>query len=121
MDASDSHDWQRRNSGRWLRLHPLSGAALLFLDNLFFGVNALTAGLATPIGIVAAALATFLATGWIQRKLARESRRMSLLKAVAAGIIAGLPFSVAGSTIGALVLLSAGLSRRAPGGPSTGR
>jgi drug/metabolite transporter (DMT)-like permease len=110
MQRQDSESSLETHRGKWLRLHPLSGVAILLLDNLFFGLKAMTAGLGMPITATLAFWTTLFAVWFVQRKLAHEDRRMSFGKALGAGIIAGLPFSIAGTVIGSWVILSAGLS-----------
>jgi hypothetical protein len=70
----------------------------------------MTVGLGMPITATLAFWTTLLAVWFIQRHFAREPRRMSFGKALGSGIIAGLPFSIAGTVIGSWVILSAGLS-----------
>lgn len=110
MENRDPGRLRSIHKGKWFRLHPLSGAAILLLDNLFFGAKVFTAGLAMPVTMTLAFWTTLFAVWFIQRKLAGENRRMCFMKALGAGVIAGLPFSIAGTAVGAWVILSAGLS-----------
>lgn len=112
MNRFDLHAARSIHKGRWFRLHPLSGAAILLLDNLFFGIKAMTAGLAMPVTMTLAFWTTLFAVWLIQRKLVGENRRMSFVKALASGVIAGVPFSVAGTVVGGWILLRSGLSPR---------
>lgn len=109
-EPSGKTGWRNIHKGRWLRLHPVSGVAILLLDNLFFGLKMMTAGLGMPVTATLAFWTTLLAVWFIQRKLVGEDRRMCFGKALASGIVAGLPFSIAGTLVGGWVLLSAGLS-----------
>ena|SRR5690625_2206857 len=102
----------RNRKGEWFQLHPLSGVAILLLDNFFFGWTALTGLLALPVSMALAFWTTFGAVLLIQRIGIGDSRRMSLAKGFITGLIAGLPFSIAGTILGGWVLLSAGLSSR---------
>lgn len=110
MPRENPDNVREPKSGRWLKLHPLSGLAILLLDNLFFGIKIMTAGLGMPITATLAFWTTLLAVWLVQRHVARDHRRMSFGKALGAGVIAGLPFSIAGTMIGSWVILSAGLS-----------
>lgn len=116
MTPSDSGNPQAPLKSKLLQLHPLSGAALLLLDNLFFSANVMTAGLSTPLAMTFAFSATLLSVWVIQRKWGGDSRRKSFIKALAAGFVAGLPFSVAGTAVGAWILVRAGMTpqRRRP-------
>lgn len=97
------------HKGRWLRLHPLSGLAILLLDNLFFGVKIATLGIAFPVTMTLAFWTTLLSVWFIQRKLVGEGRRMCFVKALAAGVVAGIPTSIAGTFIATVILISSGL------------
>lgn len=110
MARLNSDQLRSIHKDRWFRLHPLSGMAILFLDNLFFGLKMMTAGLGMPVTATLAFWTTLLAVWFVQRKLVGEHRRMSLAKALGAGVIAGLPFSIAGTIVGSWVLLSSGLT-----------
>jgi hypothetical protein len=110
MNGSDAERFRRIHKGQWSRLHPLSGVAILLLDNLFFGIKVMTAGLGMPVTATLAFWTTLFAVWFIQRRLVGEDRRMCFLKALAAGVIAGLPFSIAGTAVGAWVILRSGLA-----------
>lgn len=116
MAPSDPGNPQTPSQSKLLQLHPLSGAALLLLDNLLFGANLATAGFSTPLAMTLAFSATLLSVWIIQRKWGGDSRRKSFIKALAAGFVAGLPFSVAGTAVGAWILVRAGMTpqRRRP-------
>lgn len=110
MRRSDPTPVKDDPRNRWGQLHPLSGAAILVLDNVFFGLNAATAGLGTPMSVALAFWSSLLAVWFIQRKMGGDNRRMSILKALAAGLVAGVPFSIAGTAIGSWIILRSGLS-----------
>jgi hypothetical protein len=97
------------HKGRWLRLHPLSGVAILLLDNIFFGVKMATVGIGLPVTATLAFWTTLFSVWFIQRKLVGEDRRMCFMKALAAGVIAGIPTSIAGTFLATWVLVSSGL------------
>lgn len=83
---------------------------LLFIDNLFFGGEALTLGLAWPVLSAVAFMITFTGVHLTQRHVAGDKRGASLAKAFLCGVLAGVPTSIAGTAVGGLVLLSSGLS-----------
>jgi len=97
------------HKGRWFRMHPLSGVAVLALDKVFFGAELATAGAALPLTVTLAFWTTFFSVWFIQRKVVGEDRRMCFLKALASGLIAGIPTSIAGTFLATWVLLSSGL------------
>ena len=91
-------------------MHPASGAALLGLDWLIFGGNVFFAGLATPLACILGFVSGFAATAACQRFAAKDTRRKSLLKAVAGGLVVGLPFPIAGTAVGGYVIAASGLA-----------
>ncbi len=92
-------------------LHPASGALILGLDWLLFSGTVFSAGLAFwitgPTGLVLGGIGA----GLIQRRLSGDSRRAAALKGLAAGIIVGAPFPIAGAAVGGMVLAISGLDR----------
>ena len=90
-------------------LHPMSGGLLLLVDNIFFGANALTGGMATPVSSALAFLVTGCGVYSIQRNRSLDPVGTSLVKALGAGLVAGIPTSISGTALGALVLLLSGL------------
>ena len=91
-------------------LHPLSGAVILAVDNLFFGANAILGGVATPVVSVLAFLMTSIGVYWVQKNKQNETKLKSLRKALFSGMIAGIPTSIGGTVLGTLVLLFSGQS-----------
>lgn len=89
-------------------LHPLSGALILAVDNLFFGANAILGGVATPVISALAFLMTSIGVYWLQKNKLNETRQKSLLKALFSGMIAGIPTSIGGTVLGTLVILFSG-------------
>ena len=88
-------------------LHPYSAGLLIFIDNIFWGVNALTLGLSTPIISIAAFFITGTITLLIQKYLAKESMGECFTKAVIIGVLAGVPTSITGTVLGTAVLIIA--------------
>lgn len=102
----------------WLRiLHPWSAGLLLAVDNLCFGANAVTGFLATPIVIAVAFTVTFAGVYRMQRQRGGDGVFTSLTKALLCGALAAVPWSVAGTAVGGLVLLAAGMSGSSPKNP----
>lgn len=93
------------------RLHPLSAVAILVLDWLFFGGNALTALALSPLWIVAGAGVAAATVYWLQTRRSHDPPRAALLKALVAAVLVGVPFPIAGTFAGAGVLAAAGLKR----------
>lgn len=105
-----SPDVPNRPRRAFYQLHPLSGALVIFIDNLLFGVNALSLGLATPI--IAFLAFTMVGTGvfLIQLVLHRDRLLASVAKGFVAGFLAGIPTSITGTIFGTAVLFASGLS-----------
>lgn len=93
-------------------LHPASAVVILAVDWLFFGAAVLTLG----TGVVASSLAAFAVTTvgvyWVQRARSRDSRLRAALKALAGGVVAGIPTSIAGTVVGTAILAVAGIRRK---------
>lgn len=92
-------------------LLPATGALILGLDWILFSSNTLTAWLATPIAMVLGFVLGSVGTYLIQRRAAGDTWSRAALKALAAGIVVGLPWPVGGTLIGGWVLLSSGLGK----------
>ncbi|HSH93127.1 MAG TPA: hypothetical protein VK968_03200 [Roseimicrobium sp.] len=109
---SDPHviraDWSRKPVTA--RLHPLSGGLLIFIDNLFFGVDAVSMGLALPVVCLLAFTVTTAGVYLIQRRRHQDRRWVAGVKALIAGILAGVPTSIAGTVFGSAVLFLSGIS-----------
>ncbi len=92
-------------------IHPLAALTTLVLDNIF-GIPELFETLAPPaliltsvsIGVVGAVTTMF-----VQRFLAKDSWGASIAKGLVMGVIAGVPYSVAGTAVGIPLLGWAGL------------
>jgi hypothetical protein len=92
--------------------HALSGALIIAMDWVFFGVEAGTLGLSIPIMSLLAFATTLLGVTAIQRKIAKDSLPIAIAKGVVGGIAAGIPAPIAGTAFGALILSLSGLSRK---------
>lgn len=91
-------------------IHPYSAGLLILIDNVFFGANALTLGLSTPILAILAFSITGTGVFLVQKFLAGESAGESIARAFFIGVLAGIPTSIFGTSVGLLVLARAGLS-----------
>ena len=101
---------------RKLFLHKLSGLWVFLVDNAFFGVTVATAiptgGFSLLITCSLASLSGGLGVFLIQKLINRDSLRQALNKALLAGVLSGIPTSLAGTIYGAWVLRMAGLSKK---------
>jgi hypothetical protein len=90
---------------RWLL--PVTGLWILGLDWLLFPEDVMTFGLVTP-------LIGFLLGGWgtyqLQRRFAGDDTKPAAAKAILAGLVVGVPFALAGTVVGAWILVASGLS-----------
>jgi hypothetical protein len=92
-------------------LHPAAGGLILGLDWLLFSGTAATMGLATPLSASLGFVVGSIGTAAIQRKLAGDSRTTAALKGLAAGVVVGVPFPIAGTAVGGGILVLSGLDR----------
>ena len=90
-------------------LHPYSAGLLIFMDNIFWGVNALTLGLSTPVICIIAFFVTGIVVFLIQKYLAKESMGECFGKAAITGVLAGIPTSITGTAFGTAILIMARL------------
>lgn len=101
--------------------HPLSSLIVILLDGVW-GLGEITVtttviGLpAIPLLIVAAGVSCGVSVTLNQRYLANDLWGAAIAKGVAAGIIAGIPYPVAGTSVGAVMLAWAGLHNMLPSG-----
>lgn len=92
------------------QLHPLSGALVIFIDNLLFGVDAISFGFIMPIVALLAFLMVGTGVFLIQWLLHRDRLLASVAKGFVAGFLAGIPTSITGTIFGTAVLFVSGLS-----------
>lgn len=92
-------------------LHPASGAIILALDWLLFSGNVLSLGLGTGAIASIGFVLSLLGVGFVQHRYGHEPMITSGLKGVLGGIAVGLPFPIAGTAVGGLVLSLSGLDR----------
>ena len=89
--------------------HPASGVVILGIDLLVFGPEMLSGFLDTPIMCVLAFLVTLPLVFLIQLKWSKDAVAGAFGKAFLGAFLAGLPFSITGTMLGAAVLALAGL------------
>jgi hypothetical protein len=89
--------------------HPASGVVILGIDVLVFGPEMLTGFLDTPMMCALAFLATLPLVYLIQWRWAKDSMGTAFGKAFMGAFLAGLPFSIAGTMLGAAVIALSGL------------
>ena len=98
-------------SGRSSRMfHPATGALVLGVDWLLFSGNVLSGGLALPAAMAMGFALGGVGTGLVQRFAAGDGVGRSVAKALAAGVIVGMPTPVAGTALGGTILALSGLS-----------
>ena len=96
---------------KFFLFHPYSGALIIAMDWVFFGMEAGTLGLSIPV-MSLLAFATTLGVFTIQIKLSKDNWAIALAKGVLVGFVAGIPTPIAGTFIGALILALSGLSTK---------
>jgi len=89
--------------------HPASGVVILGIDILVFGPEFLSGFLAVPAMCVLAFIVTFPLVFLIQKRWSGNTNSAALGKALLGAVLAGLPFSIAGTMFGAAVLALSGL------------
>lgn len=90
-------------------LHPLSGLAILLIDNAFFIGEIASLGFSLPVTCMLAFLSSLAGVGLIQRLLARDDWKPSIAKGVLGGLAAGVPFPIAGTLAGGIIMAVSGL------------
>ena len=94
-----------------IRIHRLSGAWILLIDNLFFVGTTFTAGLALPLSCALAFITGGLGVFVIEKTINKNSFGQALLRGLIAGILSGIPISIAGTIYGGWVLAMAGVKQ----------
>ncbi len=92
-------------------IHPFAALTTIVLDNLFAPLDAVETLFAPSLilsGVLVGAINTVAVT-FVQRYLAKDEWGAAIAKGLVMGIIAGVPYSVAGTATGALLLGWAGL------------
>ncbi len=92
-------------------LHPASGVVILLLDWILFSGNVLSLGLSMPLTSALGFGLASVITARIQRQYGHDMVGRSWLKGLGAGIAVGVPWPIAGTAVGGLVLTLSGLDR----------
>ena len=94
------------------RIHRLSGAWIFLIDNFFFGVTAMTGGLAVPLSCALAFLTGGVGVFLIQKLINKDSFGQAFARGLMAGVLAGIPISIAGTVYGGWVLAMSGMRKK---------
>ena len=92
--------------------HPWSGGAILAVDWACFGLEWPLGPAGIAVISVAAFAGTYLAVERVQRELHGDAPRVARAKALVGALAAAVPFPVAGTAVGALILLLSGAKPR---------
>lgn len=95
--------------------HPLSGAIILGVDWLAFGLDLFSGFAALAVVSVLAFAVTFYGVAWAQLRLRKDSTNAAYLKAFLGAVAAGVPFPITGTIVGAAILALSGLPSLRPG------
>jgi hypothetical protein len=90
-------------------IHPLAALTIIVLDNVFGWIDLLP-GAILGTSLLVGGLG-FLSTLFVQRYLAKDEWGESVAKGLVMGIIAGVPFQVTGTAVGAILLGWAGANQ----------
>lgn len=90
--------------------HPLSGAVILGLDWLAFGMEWATGFLGVAVVSVGVFALTYSLVYKVQTVFAKDSSDKARLKALLGAIAAAVPFPITGTVVGAAILALSGLS-----------
>jgi hypothetical protein len=90
-------------------LHPATGLAILGLDWLLFSGTVISGGSLLPAMVAGGFVLGGASTWLIQSRLAGDSKRGALWKALAAGALVGAPMPIGGTIVGATILSASGL------------
>ena len=98
-------------------VHPLSSLVTIAIDQVWgigeLGATATGVGVAAlPVLIVTSAAVCFVAVGLIQRYVDGDAWGAALSKALAMGVLAGVPYQFVGTAAGAVLLGWAGIHSR---------
>jgi hypothetical protein len=108
LDKLSEADGSKESSDQSF-LHPLSGLAILLIDNAFFIGEIASLGLSLPLTCILAFLSATAGVALIQKLVAGNEWKPAIAKAVLGGIAAGVPFPVAGTLAGGIIMAVSGL------------
>ncbi len=89
--------------------HPGSGLAIIGIDVAAFGINVPTGFLLTFLVALGAFVSTFVVVFGIQKQQAGDTTGWAALKALIGATAAGIPMPIAGTVLGAAILMLSGL------------
>jgi hypothetical protein len=92
-------------------LHPATGALILAVDWIFFGADVASLGGTIILSSIAAFFITAIGVFWIQRNKGGDSVIAAATKAFLSGVVAGVPTSIGGTVVGAIILALSGYRR----------
>jgi hypothetical protein len=91
-------------------IHPLAALTTIVLDNIFGWIE-----IVDPFAILVTSLIVggigFLTTLFVQRHLAKDEWGESVAKGLVMGVLAGVPYQVTGTAVGAILLGWAGANK----------
>lgn len=96
-------------SGRRTFYHPASGAAILAIDWLFFGLEWELGPVSLVLSCAAAFVATYFVVERVQRRWHGDEPGIARAKALFGAAAAGAPFAIGGTIVGGLILVLSGL------------
>lgn len=100
-------------------IHPLAALTVIVLDNVFGWID-FVPGAVLGTSLLVGGIG-FVTTLFVQRYLAKDEWGASVAKGLVMGVIAGVPFQVTGTAVGAVLLGWAGASKWIKLPPRTGR
>ncbi len=91
-------------------IHPLAALTIIVLDNIFGWIE-----IVDPFALLLTSFTVggigFVTTLFVQRYLAKDEWGESVAKGLVMGVLAGVPFQVTGTAVGAVLLGWAGASK----------
>ena len=91
-------------------IHPLAAFAIIALDGIF-GAFEIVDPFLLVVTCIVVGLLGFSATTMVQRYLAHDGWGTAIAKGLVMGIVAGVPYPIAGTVVGVPLLIWAGLHR----------
>lgn len=89
--------------------HPASGAAILAIDWLFFGLEWELGPVSMALGCLASFGLCYAVVNRIQTRWHGDAPKVARAKALMGATAAGVPFAVGGTIVGGLILALSGL------------
>lgn len=89
--------------------HPASGAAILAIDWIFFGLEWELGPVSLVLSCAVAFILCFFVVKRIQERWHGDAPRLAAAKALFGAAAAGAPFAVTGTVVGGLILVLSGL------------